>query len=467
MKRMKKKIEVFSNSPTAEYIREFGQATTLHGLPYIIKKNYHFSETLLWFVAVILATYGAAKLIYDSWNRYNSNPTVISLEKDFREWNHTFPAATVCFLDRLNETRAADFIMEIWNTDQNSSKFEKYSRFLNAVTNLTYDNLDDFKEFVDDSNFKSLSGEQLSQIARQNNVDMIYHANIFDTAFNHQTFKETLTEMGICHTYSGIVSYYHTMKKGPLPSGEIPYCNYLSSVCYARIEDLPQPIRYYIHSPYELPALNDKFFDVLESMERDTTWKFTEMVASPELRRLEPRQRQCRFLDEPLEGEQVYSYNLCKMGCRKRMAYRLCGCAPFFYQKDGKIPVCDVEGLSCVSTFKNEIIKADCECLSQCEYVTFSVDEDHKRTWTYPVPKNIRFRWAIQHYNKTRQKRDIIFGFEDLLVSLGGTAALFLGSSVLSFVEVGYFFSLRLFWHVARKYGPKKRRSLKKIQINK
>lgn len=35
---------------------------------------------------------------------------------------------------------------------------------------------------------------------------MQFHATIFNMAYKHLTFVETLTEMGICYTYSGIVS---------------------------------------------------------------------------------------------------------------------------------------------------------------------------------------------------------------------------------------------------------------------
>lgn len=40
----------------------------------------------------------------------------------------------------------------------------------------------------------------------------------------------------------------------------------------------------------------------------------------------------------------------------------------------------------------------------------------------------------------------------DVLVYVGGMAGLFLGCSVLSFIEIVYFFTIRLFWFVA-KYG--------------
>lgn len=58
--------------------------------------------------------------------------------------------------------------------------------------------------------------------------------------------------------------------------------------------------------------------------------------------------------------------------------------------------------------------------------------------------KITKYHWSIENYSKTRYKRDIIFGIEDLLTSLGGTAGFFLGSSLMSGVELIYFFTLRL-----------------------
>jgi len=50
-----------------------------------------------------------------------------------------------------------------------------------------------------------------------------------------------------------------------------------------------------------------------------------------ELRRLSVAQRRCVFFDEPVLPVGVYSYNLCKMDCRRRLAIALCECVPYFY----------------------------------------------------------------------------------------------------------------------------------------
>lgn len=56
--------------------------------------------------------YGAVIVMRDNWKHYNENPTVIVIQKNYREWNITFPAATFCFMNNLNRTRAKQFIYE-------------------------------------------------------------------------------------------------------------------------------------------------------------------------------------------------------------------------------------------------------------------------------------------------------------------------------------------------------------------
>jgi hypothetical protein len=53
-----------------------------------------------------MASVGATFVVLRSWERYVANPTVVSLEKDYRQWSTLFPAVTICFLENLNYTRA-------------------------------------------------------------------------------------------------------------------------------------------------------------------------------------------------------------------------------------------------------------------------------------------------------------------------------------------------------------------------
>lgn len=117
--------------------------------------------------------------------------------------------------------------------------------------------------------------------------------------------------------------------------------------------------------------------------------------------------------------------------------------------------MCDVKGLACLSNFAEMLItlrtgsgkKLPCNCLPQCIDNTYTVDKEIVRQWMFPVLYDIRFRWAIEKFSKVRLRRDVIFTYDDLIASFGGTTAFFLGCSLLSFVEIVYFFTLRLFWY--------------------
>ncbi|KAG8333723.1 hypothetical protein J6590_104628, partial [Homalodisca vitripennis] len=148
---------------------------------------------------------------------------------------------------------------------------------------------------------------------------------------------------------------------------------------------------YYIHSPYEIPDLSSNYFLVAPSRERDTSFRFLETTASRDLRDLLPRQRHCRFLSEPRPDmiTPVYSYNLCRMDCRQRLAFQKCGCAPYFYMQQKDIPVCTVRGLACLSAHVELIttlIKPDgskypCPCPLPCRSIEYYVDKDVERDW--------------------------------------------------------------------------------------
>lgn len=47
--------------------------------------------------------YGFSQIALVTVNRYYNNPTVISLERNYMEWNTTLPAATLCPIQKYDE----------------------------------------------------------------------------------------------------------------------------------------------------------------------------------------------------------------------------------------------------------------------------------------------------------------------------------------------------------------------------
>ncbi|XP_039443608.1 uncharacterized protein LOC120423759 [Culex pipiens pallens] len=66
---------------------------------------------VLWVFLIGFAVYGAFFVGRSQWVRFQASPTVIQLDKNYREWVGTMPAATVCFHNRFDLGRARDYIV--------------------------------------------------------------------------------------------------------------------------------------------------------------------------------------------------------------------------------------------------------------------------------------------------------------------------------------------------------------------
>jgi hypothetical protein len=68
-------------------------SATLTHVAYLV-----LSTSWLWIAVTFLACVGAMFVVLRSWERYTANPTVVSLEKRYRQWSTLFPAITICSL---------------------------------------------------------------------------------------------------------------------------------------------------------------------------------------------------------------------------------------------------------------------------------------------------------------------------------------------------------------------------------
>lgn len=46
------------------------------------------------------------------WNRYLANPTVMAMERDYRSWNGTLPAVTLCYKQKVDYYKADEFLQK-------------------------------------------------------------------------------------------------------------------------------------------------------------------------------------------------------------------------------------------------------------------------------------------------------------------------------------------------------------------
>ncbi|XP_056637722.1 sodium channel protein Nach [Diorhabda sublineata] len=368
------------------------------------------------------------------------------MERDRFNWNTSFPPATLCTEKKYDLEKLEEYV------EKNNSIKDKelFKKFVKSLLEATYLNLDSIVEY------EGISGD--------NFVDLIYKFRFpFKPTITSSAGMEklevdpTFTEMGLCYSFNSQIAVYsspeiwYNNSWELLPEKNTLSVNPLDGEVFINVINVTSGYQVYFHSSFETVDIASKNIRTSDNNFLQLHITGLAIIAADGIKSLTPKQRKCRFYYESnLPHFAVYSYILCRMECRASLAKRLCGCLPHFYRKLAGEKVCDVKGLHCLAKYTERLIflKRECSCVANCEETVYIVDFTDEREWF--LGSNLQ--WGMIEYPKMRLRRDVIFGFTDLLVYIGGMAGLFLGCSFLSFMEIVYFFTLRLFWFVVR-YG--------------
>ncbi|KAH1009342.1 sodium channel protein Nach [Dendroctonus ponderosae] len=433
--------------PATKYYREFLVGSNVHGL-YQIGKTPHILEKTLWTFLLIASAYYAFSLSYMTIYRYYTNPTVISVDRDRYLWTTYLPAITFCLSNNMNETALDEILHTV--RPANSSKLKLF------LTSLFYSNLSTLHSILEDDQIDP--SNYLSTIVKlyDNTPPTItVSGQVLNT---NDWLAQTFTEMGLCYCFNSPLAVYFSLKYQPwlvnqqtiLPLSSTFELHPLDGEVSANIANVSTGFNVYIHGPFEVPDVRRRPLVVPNDHLLQVYYTALSIISSEDTKTLRIRQRKCRFYHESnLTHFPVYSYLICRMECRIRLALNLCGCVPHFYRKLPHERTCDVKGLKCLAQYKEQLISlehinASCFCLANCEQVSYVVEEMDSRQWF--LKSNIQY--GIKNFPEMRFKRDIIFRFSDLLVYFGGVMGLFFGCSALSVMELIYYFTLRLYWFI-------------------
>jgi hypothetical protein len=183
------------------FFGHFCEKSNIHGIKFIFSTRLHPIERIFWLCLFFVACFGAYSISSKQYERYEANPTVISLERDYRDWNGTLPSITICYHKRVDEGRAQYLIKRLWNIE----KFDdEYPYFLEFVKAVVYTN-ESFRKFNAFANDKRLEFHNMLTIAKE--VHPIHNSVVssFDTNAEFQMY-EIITEKGICYNVNSILA---------------------------------------------------------------------------------------------------------------------------------------------------------------------------------------------------------------------------------------------------------------------
>ncbi|KPI94432.1 Sodium channel protein Nach [Papilio xuthus] len=438
-------------------VKDYCTSCTFAGVHFIADNTRHWSERFLWLILVILSWYGSALLIIAAWDAFITNPISFGVETTYTDWDTKLPAVAIC--EANNKLMIYNVSDTIWTPNhlldlEDALKDVAYFRgSCYRLIDVCYKN-NNPDPFCQTSNY-SYYAKLVRSGCGQTLTNCSYNDQDFDCC---QYFQPIDTDMGTCYIMNSI----QTKKPNPYKMvvnmkqkrGVLKFDVLLPSMIYTLGED-------------EVPTITSSKYSTLKiklghSYRRQLTVRNIEN--DPLVVETKPEQRACRLHSENDGPYPLYSYSACTVLCRKRAQQRICHCNDHFMLATRVSEHCNITGMLCLHTHESEltILKPQwalhrrgmtCHCLPSCDETEITIIKDvvssHKSK-----EKKANIEIVLAYLPTERFKRNVVRSRLDLVVSVGGTTGLFVGASLLSFVELIFYFTVRFagnFWIVKNK----------------
>ncbi|CAG4958037.1 unnamed protein product [Colias eurytheme] len=426
--------------------KNFCLQTSIHGFYHVAGPRRHWTERLIWVGITAVALWGAISVSTGQFQRYRDNPTVVALDKDYKSWRFSLPGVTACDEDRVSKEKLEKAIQSRWNVSPDDEKYEYYAKFVDIVANSDFFHLEGYEEFKSDPKLNV----DLFKLVVEVMPDQ--HIVISSSEPISPTWTPIMTEHGACFVTNSIAVYDAAIvKPHPNTTKDMPFtCQYSMGLCFIMFV-LNSNAHFFVHSPYDIADTSNPPSTIIPFLNRFTYLTVTETRAGQGVRELSPRRRACLYTDESSGNMTVYSTHMCRLGCRSRLAVKLCGCQPFYYFYEGGKP-CTPAGMWCLSRYSRDLANfagMKCKCSPLCLDSLFRESTTENKVWEKNLFHGAGAIRLTVYSPRLRYTREIVFHFEDLVVSFGGAAGLFLGASFISFVEIIYFLLERFCYTLA------------------
>ncbi|RZC35753.1 sodium channel protein Nach-like, partial [Asbolus verrucosus] len=401
----------------------FFEHSTLHGVRYIAENGRPFFEKFMWFACVSIGAVATAVIIY---------------------------------------VKKIHIIYHVYKNIWTGSKFLYSLQFFTIYFLLEMNLLDILKDFIRTIKPKTAEIPDLKQTAFElmNRCEEIFE-NCEWKSYNFSCCDEffpVFTEKGFCYTFNS----RHYEKQTPWSNQKFPEFQ----MRYIKETDIKWSLKFAVkdttinmpicHICFKIYILNSDEQAGLD-IQAQHMWDYKvdkisfsvkQTYTTEDTKQLSIRQRHCVFAKEiELKTDNIYTYTACTRQCRMDNAMRLCKCVPHFYPQIENYHHCNLKQLKdCIEENLESIKNVNhCSCQLGCSNTVYEAEKLNEVSETTDL--EARFvSWPMVRY-----KREVLFGWVDLLVSFGGIAGLFLGFSLLSGVEILYYFTIRACCMVVRE----------------
>lgn len=323
------------------FLQKVTKISSIHGLVYVMNYSLHFLERILWYFCIISAILACSSLAQTTWTRFQTSPTVITMDRNKFFWNTSFPTLTVCPHKRIDTHKAEAYFRQ--QVDVNGSSSYNVADFINFIVKLSNVSFASIGELPMDSSFGIRSSDYMEII---HNCTWLFQPEVTSGTGVRMYLSDVVTELGICYTFNSRVSVYNSFDYWKAnrwdvvrPQNETLTAHPLDGEIYAQILNMSCSYDVYFHGPGEAMEMSQQVYSFGATNYASVNLLALEIRTSPDAKQLTISQRQCRFANEAdsLASSPVYSYNLCHMECRKNLIRSMCGCVPHFYRPTGRV----------------------------------------------------------------------------------------------------------------------------------
>ncbi|XP_050528842.1 sodium channel protein Nach-like [Daktulosphaira vitifoliae] len=475
--------------------REYCEISTIHGLRHVVQKDAKRWERVIWISLLTVASFTIFILLIYWWNIYINSPVQVVVDDPRYPLSKIdFPALTICPINKIlySKTKA----LSLSRYPNNSALRQKFLNSLTALSIMRFPFYSEPLNFIKNHSYITIPTDQIINIMKllMPSISDVFFKCYWRGANINCTdlFRLQRTEEGFCYSFNSKTAERNEndSDKNPpfqMPNGSLmPLRNNVGGkmtgleVILNDIENDSMPLdtrakgfNVIVHTPEDFPDVSDNY-KLYRNADRLTLLavSVSRIIADESLYRVSESRRNCfMWNDNMISNNKITSHsnnkNNCKSTCRLQTIRNLCNCIPYFYNDNKKddIDVCGVEHIKCLvrvdAIQRNTLAPTNetgfpkwsqpphmnCTCPQPCSFLIYStevrsqlreyldISQFNDDIGPTPVYLDFHFRdqFAISYI------RSMKYSTQDLLVSVGGIASLFLGCSLVSLIEILYY----------------------------
>ncbi|KAM7342772.1 nach isoform 2-T2 [Cochliomyia hominivorax] len=399
-------------------------------------------------------------------NKCISNPTRMNVENDHVPISSLiFPPTTICPEVMYNMQKSKAFLQTL--IMPNFTSIPDILDLLDTNYGFMYDNykysLKDLKIMEEVLTLNNINIVQFMSQISWNCSDIIYKCRYKDEIVPcTDLFQVSHTFTGYCCSFNlnqSVMNFTNRYAHSGLRNG-LSLILYYNDTIFDRLHSYSHGFKVLMQETNAFPSAHSiiKFIPLNEEV--FMTVRPTQTLCSNAAKELSFENRQCVFpYEKKLTFFRAYAGANCDLNCRINSMLKYCGCYTFFFFRNKTNDrVCSYKDIPCLVENFDSIIgryKPDqCECFRACERIEYDI-----QVTSSPIELNaptidefyngLKKDYSVVHiymssYVFRRVRHDLLSNMVTLVSNLGSAFSLFVGMSMVSAVEILYYFSIIL-----------------------